>query len=424
MRNIEFLLFAGGTGGSRSRLLETRHTPHYYADTTQFTVTPRVERTKSDAENKKGAKPHHKKETPKKNNAPSQMNGEPSSSRDIKMSHRILVDDDRNLLETMDSPRNNGGAKATAAEYGAHVNKAFSHDYVRKDDPPMPHKPAASTSIMMTHSSLPNGTAGMVRAIVPESENISTSATDSMKMLAKNKTDDQKKHPTITVYDGSGKFDENKIVDPKYYIYQDDIYSLPNKNTNNSEEYVNPIITRMKDMVIERSRSSNTSFSRSDLSNPYQMNSLINDINTEEFQEVHKMAKVTHTKVTDIVDSMNRSNRTSSRNTVEDLVLSNNLDVDEVNHSGSFQKKSKASSASLIDASKWNELPILSRNEPVISSRNEPVISSRNEPVISPRNEPVISATDCTGEQGRDIVITNGNTNTYDSTDDLTNDGK
>lgn len=84
-----------------------------------------------------------------------------------------------------------------------------------------------------------------------------TSSTDSMKILAKNKTDDQKTVVHATSSSSSvpatANFRDGKLI-PVHYMHEGgDIYAVPHKNEDMRRSSAdNPILARMQDMVIER----------------------------------------------------------------------------------------------------------------------------------------------------------------------------
>ncbi|XP_005096114.2 uncharacterized protein LOC101863806 [Aplysia californica] len=333
-------------GGSRSKLLETKHTPYYH--NSEFTTHRRPERSKSDAQESRSRRPEVRKDSSRKYRSPSndsRQNQMRSSSRENSI--RSSVMGEQRVTRTVDSPER-PRLVTTVSEQdmpSVHVNRAFSPDTgeivrgsstrTRSSTNATDRSVTASVSSGKTSQApLANGSPGMVSATVISGNNssrsggsdrgLSTSATDSMKLLAKNKTDDQKTSVPGMVsvrvekngpVPATSSTQENKNADPSHYINKEDVYSIPHKAKvlAEDEEDDNPIITRMKEMVIEKSRSSSNPSSPRDV--PPTMSNQIATLNSSHEKEGHVIQEITTvTKVTrsEVIESVVSDDKNSS----------------------------------------------------------------------------------------------------------------
>ncbi|PVD38718.1 hypothetical protein C0Q70_01338 [Pomacea canaliculata] len=88
-----------------------------------------------------------------------------------------------------------------------------------------------------------------------------TSATDSMKLLVKNKTDDQKQ----VVYALTPSFAQEPVVKADRFVHVDDVYSLPHKTdgqleTRARQSLDNPVLACMQAMGLDRTESEASPF--------------------------------------------------------------------------------------------------------------------------------------------------------------------
>lgn len=81
---------------------------------------------------------------------------------------------------------------------------------------------------------------------------VGTSATDSMKLLANNKTDDQKTMVQAPIL-SPGQMSEVSPISQQHCVNEDDISAKPLNVSIRRSESENPILARMQDMVIDKS---------------------------------------------------------------------------------------------------------------------------------------------------------------------------
>ncbi|XP_070188137.1 uncharacterized protein [Littorina saxatilis] len=148
-----------------------------------------------------------------------------------------------------------------------------AQDQYRQKQPAAPKNGSVTKERAQVHEARPKSSGGMENPafmgekIIAEEGKVQVavvaSATDSMKLLAKNKTDDQK----YTVVSSSGsstpqpsKTKRSPSPEPSsdkssslHYSYGGDIYAVPEKDDAMKRSRAdNPILARMQDMVIER----------------------------------------------------------------------------------------------------------------------------------------------------------------------------
>ena len=235
-------------------MLETRHTPHYYAE--EVRLGHKIGRSSSDAQDRKNKKsgkkpaPTSSKENSLRSNVSGRQPGAP-----LIINHYSGSNRSQGARHPTDSPRqqqaNNYSNRLISSSHnsGIHVNRGYSPDtgeVVRSTGPTLIRSQSSARA--------PAPKPEVVKNVPEIVHGMPSSATDSMKLLAKNKTDDQKTSRgggTGTQETGEGKEDP-----PKHYVYNEDIYAVSTKTKAATQEQdENPIITRMKEMVLEKNRS-------------------------------------------------------------------------------------------------------------------------------------------------------------------------
>ena len=210
---------------------------------------------------------------------------------------------------------------------------------------PAPSPVTASNRAESVEKPVPNGTAGVVSAVVPDSNkssarsdntttpSLTPSATDSMKLLSKNKTDDQKttSSPVASIMVNKKDEDLGSPLNYQRYDYAGDIYTMPSKaiiSEKDNEGDENPIVQRMKQMVLEKARS-NPSSPRAEVVNASRSSSFENGV----YEEVTKITKVRRSEVIESVgpDGEGGQGRAGGQDTVDlldGLVLPDILETD------------------------------------------------------------------------------------------------
>ncbi|GFO02383.1 hypothetical protein PoB_002888800 [Plakobranchus ocellatus] len=356
--------FSGGfgNGAPRSKLLETKHSPYYYNNnnnfsnhnhnlTGEFRLSSRLERSQSDAQERVSPRREgHRRQGSRQSNGSSSENRGRTGSRENLTSGSWASEEARRkrASKSLESLRENGAAvpvmpragskgsaiskrdnrpPSTHSSSGAHVNAGFSSlethtSAVSSKTKPAP-TPVTSSTSAVSSPALPNGSAGVVSTFVtgsgknsqrsdhsnsPSTPSITPSATDSMKLLAKNKTDDQKTSPVASIMVEKNEDDLGKPLNYTRYDYGGDIYTAPNKviiSQTDEDDYDNPIVNRMKEMVREKSRSNPTS-PRAEVVNTTTSSSYGNGI----YEEITTITKVTRSEV---IESVEPGNDTSSK---------------------------------------------------------------------------------------------------------------
>ncbi|BFZ03541.1 hypothetical protein BsWGS_06580 [Bradybaena similaris] len=317
--------FSVQNGGYRSKLVEARHTPEYYNEMSEFILRPRVERSKSITEDRRPPKHQQRKEISKQAKAFVPENGKIPDATNNKSHRSSWTDEERKILKPFNGSTD--GKRATVENvHGILPSRAFSAESILIDKTSIPSK---TPHTLQPTARLPqHPSTSTVSATIHSSENISSSATDSMKLLAKNKTDDQKTQPSF-----SSPVKENNVINIddndsqlnlRHYNYEGAIYAVPKRNPNDSD-YDNPIVNRIKNMVIEKTRSSTNLSPVTAWKNPYDKR-ISNSVDTPaasafNSHAVNKVTKVT-TTVTESVEPAGVSERSSSAQHT-----SNNIDV-------------------------------------------------------------------------------------------------
>lgn len=312
-------------GGYRSKLVEARHTPEYYNEMSEFILRPRVERSKSITEDRRPPKHQQRKETSKQAKAFVPENGKIPEVLNNKSHRSSWIDEERKILKPLNGSTD--GKRATVENvHGILPSRAFSAESILIDKTTIPPK---TQHTLPPAARLPqHASTSTVSATIHSSENIPSSATDSMKLLAKNKTDDQKTQPSFSypVEENNAKIihDNDSQLNLRHYTYEGAIYAVPKRNANDSD-YNNPIVNRIKNMVIEKTRSSTNLSPVTSWKNPYdkRMSNSVDIPATGAFNshEVNKVTKVI-TTVTESVEPAGVSDRSSSAQHT-----SNNIDV-------------------------------------------------------------------------------------------------
>ncbi|CAL1546436.1 unnamed protein product [Lymnaea stagnalis] len=287
--------FLGNANGGppRSKLLETKHSPYFYAD--NFRIGSKLDHSHSDA--------HHSHSDGHRSQRSDQKllhstNTSSASSQDKRSQHslhdssvylKVQPNNDRRISvgRSEIARESDRGQRAGPAPdvHGSYDNRGYSPESGHGHN-------SQSFSNVSSNTHLPNGTLGMVSAYVskPGPNGVPASATDSMKILAKNKTDDQKTHPPFSEASEDSKLAEaGSDVRHQKYNYIGGLHSNPVEVA--SETDPNPHITRMKAMVIEKTRYNNPIIEDA---------AQLNDRH-EVYSGVAKLTRVTRSEVTETV---------------------------------------------------------------------------------------------------------------------------
>ena len=476
------ILRTGGysNGAPRSKLLETKHTPYYYNNNNisshnhnlsgQFSLNrgSGLERSQSDAQERSSTRSgDHRRQASRQSNASPSENRGRKGSRESEEARR------KRASKSMESLRENGAAvpvipvasggssagsksrvdyprpPSSHSSSGAHVNAGYSSLEIHKSSPSTKTTSASTTATTATTAglSMANGTAGMVSSVVPDnrgsnkssarststtSPSLTPSATDSMKLLSKNKTDDQKTtSPVASIMVEKKEDDLGSPLNYQRYEYGGELYTMPSKgiivSDKDEEDFENPIVSRMKQMVLEKTRSNPTS-PRTEVVNTTKSSSFENGV----FEEVTKITKVTRSEVIETAgpeessaskegnDGAGRGGSTGGQATVDlldGLVLPDIVEGDN-------KKKSQPSSPELPKSSTKVESspsasptalspPPAAPTSPVSDSASKIDASNTSESGVSSPTSPVV-------HRPKDVLSPRAS----DTTDDINKAGK
>lgn len=317
-------IFASGSlngGPMRSKVSENKHSPYYYNDNVK--LTNRVERSQSDAN--RFVHSSSSRQPAKHGTGSSQGNQSQTSSQDKSNSQRSLISNDKQPYVPVQT-----GVKGRQVEEvnGSYVNKGFSHEAGISRNSST--KEQAPSSVI----SLPKGPLGMVSTYVSKNDINDGSATDSIKLLAKNKTDDQKTFSPFSPKDAPKDdfpdlTEAENDLDFHHYNYQGSVYTKPTKPAlilEDNETPEHPAVKRMNEMVIEKLRSSNPL--PPNTAHVTTTSSYENGI----YQEIKTVTKTTKSEVIEtVVDDDNTKEDNIIKDIVDNLVLPDISDVVDKN---------------------------------------------------------------------------------------------
>ncbi|XP_059151381.1 uncharacterized protein LOC131937761 isoform X2 [Physella acuta] len=305
-------------GPMRSKVSESKHSPYYYNDNVK--LTNRVERSQSDVHRFVHSS-SSSRQPAKHDTGSSQGNQSQTSSKDRSNSQKSLISNDKQT-----------GVKGRQVEEvnGSYINKGFSPEAgISRNSSTKDHAPSSVIA-------LPKGPLGMVSTYVSKNDINEGSATDSIKLLAKNKTDDQKTFSPFSLKDAP-KDDfpdltevENDL-DFQRYNYQGSVYTKPTKSAliiEDNESSGNPTLKRMNDMVLEKLRPNN----------PLPPNATTHVTTTTSYengiyQEIKTVTKTTKSEVIETVveDEIDTKEINVFKDIVDNLVLPDISDVVDKN---------------------------------------------------------------------------------------------
>lgn len=437
--------FAGGysNGAPRSKLLEAKHTPYYYNNNIsshnhnlagQFSLRngSRLERSQSDAKDRSSPRRDHRRQPSRQSSASSNENRARAGSKDSEEARRQRASKSIESLRENGAavpviPVSSGGASRASSKTGgdslrtpsseshssggAHVNAGYVSVETHQSSGKTRSAPSPSISAHRGDregQSIPNGTR-VISSAVPDGQSskkssarsdstatpsLSASATDSMKLLSKNKTDDQKTtSPVATIVVDKSEDDLGKPSNFQRYEYAGDLYTRSSKGVlvsdRDEEDKENPIINRMKQMVIEKTRS-NPSSPRAEVINTSKSSSLENGV----YEEITKITKVTRSEIIESVgpeDSTDLKRSTGGQDTVDlldGLVLPGILETDsKKKNEPSSPRSPKSSNKPTALLSPPPESVSMSASSPGESSVPSPTspMAFRSKDALSPR---------------------------------------
>ncbi|KAH9498439.1 hypothetical protein Btru_008259 [Bulinus truncatus] len=199
MEIYDYPALGGAANGvaPRSKLLETKRTPYMYGND-NFMFGKKIERSHSDVHKISKPPVPHKFHHMKQNSSSSSQ--ERNSQTSFKESFTYIKDDKQKLVVSEGLSGLNRNKATQDDVHGSYHNRAFSTDSglgkssTSIDKPNAPHLIAMKSPKRASQS---NGTPGLVSTYVSKPDKTAPS-TESLKILANNKTDDQKTHPSFT----------------------------------------------------------------------------------------------------------------------------------------------------------------------------------------------------------------------------------